>query len=239
MMRSNQLLILLFLAICINFGVMNSIASAQLWQGGLNFQLGFPTGDYRDQINTTSAGISGEFLYSPYNSPIGIGVSLGWFQVGSEQREEPFSTTIPDVTVDVKTEHGLAQFMILARLQPKRGPILPYADGLLGLNYLYTKTTIENASNGEEVASTTNSDDNTFAYGFGGGSLIRVYDGTNKAGGKPVKVYVDLNFRYTLGGEADYLKEGSIRRDSGVVTYDFTRSRTDISTAHLGVAVIF
>jgi opacity protein-like surface antigen len=238
-MRTCRLLILWSMAIFTTVGVLSSMASAQDWQGGLNFQLGFPTGEYRDQINTTAAGIAGDFLYSPYNSPFGIGVSLGWFQVGREEREEPFSTAIPDVTVDVKTEHGLAQFMILARVQPKRGPILPYADALIGLNYLYTKTTIENASNGEEVASTTNSDDNTFAYGFGGGSLIRVYDGTNKAGGKPVKVYVDLNFRYTLGGEADYLKEGSIRRDSGVVTYDFTRSRTDISTAHLGVAVIF
>jgi opacity protein-like surface antigen len=227
------------LAICIIIGVLNSIASAQFWQGGLNFQLGFPTGEYNDQINTTAAGIAGDFLYSPFNSPFGIGLSLGWFQVGSEEREEPFSTTIPDVTVDVKTEHGLAQFMILARLQPKRGPILPYADALLGINYLYTKTTIENASNGEEVASTTNSDDNTFAYGLGGGTLIKVHDGTNNTSGKPLQVYVDLNFRYTLGGEADYLKEGSIRRAGGTVIYDITRSRTDISTAHIGVVVIF
>lgn len=238
-MRSRRLLILRIIAVCIAVGVLNSNASAQSWQGGLNFQIGIPTGDYRDQINTAVAGIAGDFLYSPYNSPFGIGVSLGWFQVGSEKREEPFSTTIPDVTVDVKTEHGLAQFMILARLQPKRGPILPYADALLGLNYLYTKTTIENASDGEEVASSTNSSDNTFAYGFGGGTLIKLYDGADKAGGKPVRVYLDLNFRYTLGGEADYLKEGSIRRENGVVIYDITRSRTDISVAHIGVAVIF
>lgn len=238
-MRSRRLLILRFLAICIAIGVLNPIASAQFWQGGLNFQLGIPTGDYNDQINKTAAGIAGDFLYSPYNLPFGIGLSLGWFQVGREKRQEPFSTTIPDVTVDVKTENGLAQFMILARLQPKRGPILPYADALLGLNYLYTKTTIENASNGEEVASTTNSSDNAFAYGFGGGTLIKVYDGANKASGKPLQVYLDLNFRYTLGGEADYLKEGSIRRENGVVTYDITRSRTDISTAHIGFAVIF
>jgi len=227
------------LAICFTIGLLNSIASAQFWQGGLNFQLGIPTGEYNDQIDKAVAGIAGEFLYSPYNSPFGIGISLGWFQVGREKRQEPFSTTIPDVTVDVKTEHGLAQFMILARLQPKRGPILPYADGLLGFNYLYTKTTIENASDGEEVASTTNSSDNTFAYGFGGGTMIKVYDGTNKASGSPLQAYVDLNFRYTLGGEADYLKEGSIRRDNGVVTYDITRSRTDISIAHIGLTVIF
>ena len=238
-MRSRRLLILQSLAICFIIGILHSVALAQFWQGGLNFQIGIPTGEYNDQIDNAVAGIAGEFLYSPYNSPFGIGISMGWFQVGREKRQEPFSTTIPDVTVDVKTENGLAQFMILARLQPKRGPILPYADALLGLNYLYTKTTIENASDGEEVASTTNSSDNTFAYGFGGGTLIKVYDGTNKASGSPLRAYIDLNFRYTLGGEADYLKEGSIRRDNGVVTYDITRSRTDISIAHIGLTVIF
>jgi hypothetical protein len=100
-------------------------------------------------------------------------------------------------------------------------------------------TKIENASNGEEIASTTNNDDNAFAYGFGGGVMIEVYDGKTKTGGKPLQVFVDLNFRYILGGEADYLKEGSIRRENGNVIYDITRSKTDIATAHIGVAVNF
>jgi opacity protein-like surface antigen len=220
-------------------GLLNSVASAQLWQGGLNIQLGFPAGEYKDQVNTTAAGIAGDILYSPHNSPFGIGLSIGWFQVNSEVRKEPFSTTIPDVTVDVKTEDDLAQFMLLLRVQPKYGPILPYGDGLVGINYLYTITKIENASNGEEIASTTNSDDNAFAYGFGGGVMIKVYDAKIKTGGKPLQVFIDLNFRYILGGEADYLKEGSIRRESGNVIYDITRSKTDIATTHIGVAVNF
>ena len=102
---------------------LNSPALAQTWQGGLYFQLGFPTGEYKDQIDKTGFGLGGDFLYSPHNSPFGIGVSLGWFQVGREERKEPFSTTIPDVTVDVETENDLAQFMLLFRLQPKSGPI--------------------------------------------------------------------------------------------------------------------
>jgi opacity protein-like surface antigen len=238
-MKSRRQLALKLLAFFITIGVLNSVASAQIWQGGLNLQLGFPTGEYKDQVNTTAVGIAGDILYSPHNSPFGIGLSIGWFQVGKEEREEPFSTTIPDVTVDVKTENDLAQFMLLLRAQPKYGPILPYGDGLVGINYLYTRTKIENASNGEEVASSTNNDDNAFAYGFGGGVMIKVYDGTAKSSGKPLRVFIDLNFRYIFGGEADYLKEGSIRREDGEVIYDITRSKTDISTAHIGVAVSF
>ncbi len=217
-----------------------SFANAQTWQGGLGFQLAFPQGDYKDQIDKTGVGVGGDFLYAPHNSPIGIGVSLGWFQVGDENRTEPFSTTIPDVTVDVNTSNNLAQFMLLLRLQPKHGPILPYADGLLGMNYLYTRTTIKNASNDEEVASSTNREDNAFGYGFGGGLMIKVYD---KQRGEPeakaLQVFIDLGARYIRGGEAEYLKEGSIRRDGGQVVYDISQSKTSIATAHIGVAVSF
>ena len=238
-MKSHRLLAYYLLTVLVIVGIFGSSAPAQNFQGGLNFQLGFPTGEYKDQVDKTAVGLAGDILYSPHNSPFGIGLSLGWFLVGNEQRKEPFSTTIPDVTVDVKTENGLALFMLLARVQPKRGPILPYADGVLGFNYLYTKTTIENASNGEEVASSTNSDDNAFCYGFGGGAMIRVYDGEVKGSARPLQVYIDLKMRYILGGEADYLKEGSIRRVSGSVIYDITRSRTDIMTFHIGAVANF
>ena len=238
-MRSHRPSVYQLLTIFVVVGAISTATPAQNFQGGLNFQLGFPTGEYKDQVDKTAVGLAGDILYSPHNSPFGIGLSLGWFLVGSEKRKEPFSTTIPDVTVDVKTENGLAQFMILARMQLKSGPIQPYADGILGINYLYTKTTIENASNGEEVASSTNSDDNTFAYGFGGGAMIKVYEGEVKGSARPLQVFIDLRIRYTLGGEAEYLKEGSIRRVSGDVIYDITRSRTDITTFHIGVAADF
>ena len=219
--------------------ILSCNVSAQKWQGGVNFQLGYPKGTYKEQIDKTGVGISADFLYAHQNSIFGIGVALGWMQVGNEERKEPFSTTIPDVTVDVTTENNLAQFMLLFRMQPRKGPILPYADGLLGINYLYTKTSITNASNGEEVASTTNFDDNAFSYGFGGGLMISVYDRKQTSIDDPLHVFIDLNFRYIIGGEAEYLKEGSIRRNNGVVTYDTFQSETNIVTAHLGVVFNF
>jgi hypothetical protein len=164
---------------------------------------------------------------------------MSWLQVGSETRKEPFSTTIPDVTVDVQTENSLAQFMLLFRLQPKQGSIRPYADALFGLHYLYTRTTIKNASNDEEVASTTNFDDNAAAYGFGGGAMIKVYEHPRGGTSAPVQLFIDLQFRYLIGGEAEYLKEGSIRREGGTVTYEVTESNTNIAVARIGVAVNF
>ncbi len=227
------------LGIFIAIAVLGSAASAQNWQGGLGFQLGFPTGEYKDQIDKTGVGLGGDILFSPRRVPLGIGLSLGWFQVGSESREEPFSTTIPDVTVDVETENALAQFVVLLRAQPKQGVIRPYADGVLGLNYLYTRTSIKNASGGEEVASSTNLDDAAFAYGVGGGAMVRVYDRKKSAHSRPMQVFIDVNFRYVVGGEAEYLQEGSIRREASEVSFDISKSKTNIATARIGVVVNF
>lgn len=215
-----------------------SAVSAQNWQGGLDFQIGLPTGEYKDQIDKTGLGVRGDILWSPHRAPFGLGISMAWYSVGRETRKEPFSTTIPDVTVDVETENAIAQFMALFRVQPKKGDVRPYADALVGWNYLYTQTRILNASNGEEVASSTNFDDNAFAYGVGGGLLFRAYTGSS-GGGRPLHVYVDLNFRYTIGGEAQYLKEGSIRRDGGNVVFDVTESKTNLAGIGIGVAVDF
>lgn len=218
-------------------GLAASPASAQNFQGGIGFQAGLPTGDYKDQIDKTGFGIKGDILWTPHASPFGIGLSFDWVLVGNETRKEPFSTTIPDVTVDVETQNALAQFMFLFRVQPKKGDIRPYADGLIGLNYLYTETSIKNASNDEEVASTTNFDDNAFAYGIGGGVLARVYSANS--GARPLHVYIDFHFRVTFGGEAKYLKEGSIRRDNGTIQFDITESKTNITMVGVGVAVDF
>ena len=237
-MRSGAHVIRFVLIAVLVVSVGPSGQTAENWQGAIGFQFGFPTGEYKDQIDNTAVGIGGDILWSPHGAPIGIGISLGWFQVGSETRKEPFSTTIPDVTVDVETENGLAQFMALLRLQPKRGDVRPYADALVGWNYLYTRTTIRNASNNEEVASSTNLDDNALAYGFGGGAMIKIYD-SHKKGGKRFLVLLDLNFRYTIGADAEYLKEGSIRRENGTVVFDITESETSIAEGRVGIAFNF
>lgn len=237
-MRSHTLKMCIILAALILIGAVPA-AQARNWQGGIGFQVGLPTGEYKDQVDKTAVGLKGDILWTPHASPLGIGLAISWNQIGRETRKEPFSTTIPDVTVDVETENNLAQFMLLVRAQPMKGDVRPYADGLIGFNYLYTQTTIKNASNNEEVASSTNFDDNAFAYGFGGGFLFRVYDGERDGSGRPLQVFIDLSARYLIGGDAEYLKEGSIRRESGTVTFDVTQSKTSLATIGIGVTASF
>ncbi len=210
-------------------------------EGGLSFMIGVPQGDFGDQVDNLGFGGSLYGAFGPASSPILVGADLGFLIYGHERRSEPFSTTIPDVTVDVTTSNNLVSGHLFARLQPANGAFRPYLDALFGFKYLFTETSIDsegfNDGNGN-VASSTNFDDTAVSYGFGGGVQIQVYDGANNPDA-PAAVYIELGGRYLLGGEADYLKEGSIRRENGRVAFDVTRSRTDLMTVNLGVGIRF
>lgn len=214
-------------------------ATAQNFQGGLQFMIGVPSGDFKDNLARNGYGVSGQIGYAPERSPFMIGLELGYLNYGSESRAEPFSTTIPDVTVDVENSNNIVLAHVALRLQPNTGAIRPYAGGELGLNYLYTTTQIQNRGSGEEVASSTNQSDVAFSYGGTAGIMVRVHEAPEEEGDGIKEVLVDLRFRYLIGGEAEYLKEGSIRRVNGRVEYDKLRSKTDLMTIHIGVALRF
>ena len=235
-MISRKLLAVALLMLLISAGT----ASAQLnWTGGLHFNAGFPQGEFKDQIDRNAYGLGGQFFYSPGQSPFGLGVELGWMNYGNESRREPFSTTIPDVTVRVETSNNIVQGFLIFRTQMPTGAIRPYGAALVGFNYLFTETKITDSDDpSEDVASSTNQDDAAFAYGFGGGLMVQLYDGT-KRDSKQFQVLLDGGLRYVLGGEAQYLKKGSIRRENGTVTYDLLQSKTDLLRLHVGVMFRF
>ena len=214
-------------------------SAKQNFMGGLHFNAGFPTGDFKDQIDKNAYGIGGQFFYSPSPSPFAIGVEVGFMNYGNEKRTEPFSLTVPDVTVDVTTSNNIVQGFLIFRGKMPAGPIRPYADALVGFNYLFTETKISDASDGDEVASSTNQDDAVFAYGFGGGVMVPIYK-TPADKAKAITVSLDAGARYVIGGEAEYLKKGSIERPSpGVVTHEVIKSKTDMVRMHIGVVVSF
>ena len=70
--------------------------------------------------------------------------------------------------------------------------------------------------------------------------MIRVFQGSSSEQSKePQTVYIDAGVRYIRGGEAEYLKKGSIEEENGQVVYNINRSTTNIVTIHLGVCVSF
>jgi hypothetical protein len=215
-------------------------AHAQNALGGLHFLVGIPMGDFKSNVDKNGYGLSASIGFAPVSSFFAVGLEAGFMRYGTERRRERFSSTIPDVMVDVETSNNFALVHGVLRLQPNQGAVRPYLEGIGGINYLYTQTEIQNRGRGgEEVASSNNKSDVAFSYGGGGGMMIRLYESDDEEGAGIAEVLLDLRARYIKGGEAEYLKQGSIRRENGEVKYDVLKSHTDIMTLQLGVALRF
>jgi len=247
---SMAVLVLLLVSILIN----SEDASAQRFDLGLSFNVAAPQDEFRNTVDRNGYGFSIEGLYKPGDMPVKFGLDFGFSQYGRETRKEPFSLTIPDVMVDVKTTNNILLTHFLVRLQHDYGRIKPYFDGIVGLHYLYTETSIDNEDDwdDEPIASTKNFDDLTLSRGVGAGFMISLvsFDKHDKAinsfmkatGGMQkaaCELLLDFKIRYLYGGEAEYLKEGSITRENGDVIYDVKRSDTDLLLFQLGVIFRF
>lgn len=212
-------------------------ARAQAFQGGLDLLLGLPQAEFKKNVDNAGFGLAGNIGFAPERTPVMIGLEFSFMNYGSAERREAFSTTIPDVFVNVSTTNNLLTGHFMIRLQPNVGSFRPYLQGMVGFHYLFTETKIENINvPGQEVASSNNISDWAFSYGGGGGIMFLVY---SPDAGSVKDIFIDLGARYMVGGEAEYLKEGSIRNVGGRVVYDVLKSKTDLLIIQLGVSVRF
>ena len=249
--RVMKSVLLLFLPICLLLQSPVATHANPSGEGnfklGIAFMIGFPKNEFSDNVENNGYGVNFNFGYTIPQSPLTIGLDAGFLIYGRETRRERFSLTIPDVTVEVTRSNNIVPIHLYMRLSPPSGPVLPYAEGLIGLSYLFTETSIKDEDEfDEEIASSKNLEDVAFNYGGGGGLLIQVYkreedrrsrreDDDNKLH----SVYINLSLRYMKGGEAEYLTEGSIEIEGGNVFYDVRQSRTDMVMAKIGVTFAF
>jgi hypothetical protein len=219
--------------------VLASTGFGQNFQAGLNFLAGVPQADFKMNVDKTGFGGAATIGWAPERAPVMVGLEIGYMVYGSETRREPFSSTIPNVFVDVNTSNNFLLAHLILRAQPNAGVVRPYLQGMLGMNYLFTRTTIENSGNGgEEIASSEDMSDNAFSYGGGGGVAFLVWS-RDEEGEDPIDVLIDAGARYVIGQEARYLKEGSIRIENGRAVYDVSKSTTDLLEIQVGVSVRF
>ena len=223
---------LLVAALCgLAFGQAHA-ARAQEFQAGVDFLTVFPRGEFKNNVTNNGYGASGHFLVRVKQSPLLVGVDLGGVVYGSDTRRVGLLPDVPDVRVNVTTKNIIFLTHFLVRAQPRQGIVRPYVDGLVGFKYLFTNTTIDLDT--EENPSDTNLSDLTLSYGVGGGVHVRLTPDRHWPA-----VLLDVGVRYLRGGRAEYLREGSIRREDGAVFFDVLRSRTDVVTAQVGVTFRF
>jgi hypothetical protein len=214
--------------------MMPIVGLAQFNDTDLNILIGSPQGDFRDNLDRTAVGINGSIAYGIPKSPIQLGIELGIMIYGEDERFENFNPNIPEVRVKVVTDYSIFTSHFFLRYEALNGNVRPYVDGLVGLNYLFTKTEVQDRNNqNNEIASETNFDDTAFSYGIGGGTKILVYSTPENL------VFINLKARYLFGDNAKYLQPGSIEVNNGVLTFDESESQTNLLTIHLGVPFKF
>lgn len=218
----------------------STVDAQQSFQGSLNFCLGFPQGKFKNNVDHLGYSGTGHFAYNFPRSSIFVGASFGILVYGREGKTESFSAETLDFDVDVVTSNLIFMCHFLVRVQPQKGMIRPYLDGLIGFNYLWTITSVKNRRCTEtcNIASSNLQDDLALSWGTGGGMMIRVYS-TKRKRRNPSVVYIDLGVHYLWGKEAEYMKEGSIRQENDQVLYDVYKSTTDLLTGHIGVTFAF
>ncbi len=211
-------------------------ADAQEVEFGASLQLGLPQGPFQDQLEEIGFGIQAMAGYHIPRTPVMLGIDAGFLTFGTDRRDEPLSTTIPDVRVRVENSYNMASLNFLTRLTGRDPYFRPYVDFLVGFNYLYTESTVSSRGGSQEdVFRDTNFDDFAFSYGAGAGIRFMVWDGREGGQGR---VYVNTQVRYMVGSEAEYILPGSIRTDNGQLDFDVSSSRTDLLSFQLGLTFV-
>jgi hypothetical protein len=214
----------------------------------VGFQMAFPTGEFADSLDNNGYGIGVDLAYQFKGTPIILGAEFGYTVFSSQTRNVPWSLTIPDVRVDVTTTNSYMFGTAFLRFQPDLKYVLPYFEGHIGFNYLETTTKVEDEDNYDdddyEIASSTDFSDGGLLYGFGGGLEIPVFkyrpsEEQMQTGDMPVNMSIDLQVRYFIGDELEYLDEDSKEIVNGEVNYYPKKSQTNILAPRIGFTVKF
>lgn len=192
-----------------------------------------PKGEFATQLDTEGFGMNvGALFRIDREGLLSIRGDLGGMQYGSETLHAPYLPITGRVALDVETSNNAFWGSIGPQIQVPVGPVQPYINAAIGFMALVTSTSVRGSDSDYEYASTTNSDDATSAYIFGGGLYVPF--GTTKTW----KLHAGA--RYFYGGEATYLTEGDIvDNDDGSVTLQHRHSKTDQVTWQVGVSYTF
>jgi opacity protein-like surface antigen len=208
--------------------VYNSGSVPSRFSFGGDVVISQPKGEFANNVpNGYGIDLTGMFRVDP-RGYLNIRADFGAVQYGEETQRVNFLPTTGRVGLEVKTGNQIGFGSIGAQLQIPDGWFRPYANAAFAPTYFWTSSSISGTDNSGEFASTTNQDDWSHAWVFGGGLMIPF--------GKTIGA-LNLGAKYFYGGEATYLREGDITDNpNGTITLNPRRSKTDLVLWQLGVS---
>ena len=208
---------------------------------GLDGVLMNPRGSFGRNVDHLGYGIGGHGLVRV--DPRGIlslRVELASSQYGSERSDVPYSPFFGGrVGLELNTRNTLAWAGIGPELTIPLGRVRPYVNGSVVYARFSTVTDLKgdgydqngNYRTNQTLASSQNQHDGTSARAAGAGIHVPV-------GPRRWLTDAHVGVRYFDGGEADYLREGSITdNNDGSISFSPLRSRTRFVSYQVGVSV--
>jgi hypothetical protein len=154
---------------------------------------------------------------------------LGGVRYGHERQQIGFPIS-GRIAVDLNTDNQIGFGALGAQLQIPDGWFRPYANASIAGTYFWTESSISGTGNSDAVLNTTNLDDWSYAWIFGGGVMIPF--------GKSIGA-LNLGAKYHYGASATYLKKGDITDNpDGSITLNPRNSETDLVLWQVGVSFV-
>lgn len=216
---------------------LNKTVLSQSFQLDINALVGTPKGVFMNELNRSAIGLDMAFTYQFPYTPIHIGTGITFQNYGWRERDASFYE-VPEVDVSVRTTNNIVTPYFLIRLESPYGSVRPFVEAQMGLNYLYTESSIIDEWDEEEIASEINYDYFTTNSGFSGGIKIKLYEGFSESGNYS-NIGLVLRGKYSIGGNARYLKEGDLQVDGRDLVMNIRESRTDLTSFSVGLSFNF
>ncbi len=204
-------------------------------EAGIRFLVADPTGDFDREVDDLGFGLGAHWGVRP-DPAFTVGLGAHFAIYGSETTEYD----LPLVEeFELETTNNLAGGFLFAQYRPFRGAVQPYAEGRLGLQYLWTQSELQDEDwwDQDDIARETNWDDWATFWSAGGGLLIQLARG-NAEENKP-GVLLDLKATYQHGSEAEYLAEGAIELVDDEPVFSVSESSTHLMAYEVGVVLTF
>ncbi len=191
---------------------------------GVHAGVVIPRGEFSSRVDP-SFGLAGHVIYGMDPAGvIGLRFDGGYSTYGRERFLTPLSSAIGGrILVDVVTSNSVSFLEVGPHLMAPVGRVRPYLNTAIGVGYFSTTSSIrplDDWRGDDRTFSTRQHSDFALALGGGAGMFIPVRPG-------PLPVFIDLGARYHDFGEAEYLREGSIR-DHADGTISFTPIRSEV-----------
>jgi len=160
---------------------------------GGHILVGLPIGELDRHVGA-GLGLAAHGVLAIPDAPIGLRVQGSWLVYGSETYSAPL---IGHVWADVTTENWISSLGAGPQLMLRSGTLRPYVHAVAGFSYFSTTSEVRGEGDFHGFGRSTDFDDFTFSWSFGGGFQLSLSDSLS----------LDVGVRYLDNGRVRYLTE--------------------------------